>query len=120
MIHDLKNGKAPGLDRISAELLKNLNEQFHKVFVQFFNRILERGDFPEEWAVGIIVLLFKGGDKGNLDNYRGITLLSIFGKLFVGILLQRLNKTVSTYNILNETQIAYRKGYQTSDHIFHA
>ena len=33
MIHDLKNGKAPGLDRISAELLKNLNEQFHKVFV---------------------------------------------------------------------------------------
>ena len=73
MIHDLKNGKAPGLDRISAELLKNLNEQFHKVFVQFFNRILERGDFPEEWAVGIIFLLFKGGDKRNLDNYRGIT-----------------------------------------------
>ena len=73
MIHDLKNGKAPGLDMISAELLKNLNEQFHKVFVQFFNRILERGDFPEERAVGIIFLLFKGGDKRNLDNYRGIT-----------------------------------------------
>ena len=33
MIHDLKNGKVPGLDRISIELLKNLNEQFHKVFV---------------------------------------------------------------------------------------
>ncbi len=73
MIHDLKNGKLPGLEMISAQLLKNLNEQFHKVFVQFFNRILESCHFPEEWAVGIIFLLFKGGDKRNLDNYRGIT-----------------------------------------------
>ena len=76
---------------ISAELLKNLNTKFLVIFVRLFNRILESGDFPEEWAIGIIVLLFKGGDKTNLDNYRGITLLSIFGKLFLGILLQRLH-----------------------------
>ena len=118
MICNLKNGKAPGLDMISAELLKNLNTKFLVIFVRLFNRILESGDFPEEWAIGIIVLLFKGGDKTNLDNYRGITLLSIFGKLFLGILLQRLQNTVSKYDILCENQIAYRKGYQTSDHIF--
>ena len=71
-----------------------------------------------KWAVGIIVLIFKGGAKSSLDNYRGITLLSIFGKLFVGILLQRLQKCISKFEILNENQIAYRKWYQTSDHIF--
>ena len=118
MVANLKTGKAPGLDMISSELLKNLNYKFYLVFVLLFNRVFQSGDFPEEWAIGIIVLLFKGGNKSDLDNYRGITLLSIFGKLFIGILLQRLQKTVAKYEILRENQIAYRKGYQTSDHIF--
>ena len=118
MVANLKTGKAPGLDMISAELLKNLHYKLYIVFVRLFNRVFQSGDFPEEWAIGIIVLLFKGGIKSDLDNYRGITLLSIFGKLFIGILLQRLQKTVAKYEILRENQIAYRKGYQTSDHIF--
>ena len=118
MVRKLKNNKAPGLDMISAELLKNIDERFYHVFVHLFNKILKNGDFPEEWAIGIIVLLFKGGDKSKLDNYRGITLLSIFGKLFIGVLLQRLQNVVLNFQILHENQIAYRKGYQTSDHIF--
>ena len=42
----------------------------------------------------------------------------MFGKLFIGILLQRLQSTISKHEILDENQIAYRKGYQTSDHTF--
>ena len=118
MAKKLKTGKATGLDMINAELLKNLNDNFLQLFTSLFNKLLENGHFPEEWAIGIIVLIFKGGEKDNLDNYRGITLLSIFGKLFVGVLLDRLNKVVSEYHILCENQLAYRKGYQTSDHIF--
>ncbi len=34
------------------------------------------------------------------------------------VLLQRLQKIISVFDILNENQIAYQKGYQTSDHIF--
>ena len=79
MIDKLKTGKASGIDLITAELLKGLNELFLTVFTQLFNKIDDSGDFPEEWAVRIIVLMFKGGDKSNLDNHRGITLLSIFG-----------------------------------------
>ncbi len=68
--------------------------------------------------MGIIVVLFKGGDKTDLNNYRGITLLSIFGKLFLGVLLQRLNNIIAQFEILEENQIGFWKGYQTSDHIF--
>ena len=31
------------------------------------------GEFPEEWDVGIIIILFKGGESNGLNNYRGIT-----------------------------------------------
>ena len=118
MIRKLKTGKASGIDLITAELLKGLNETFLVVFTSLFNKIFDHGEFPEEWAVGIIVLLFKGGDKSDLDSYRGITLLSIFGKLFLGILLERLTTVLDNLKILEENQIAYRKGYQTSDHLF--
>ncbi len=118
MIKRLKNGKASGLDMLGAELLKHLNKKFLRVFTKLFNKLMVSGKFPKEWSVGIIVVLFKGGDKTDLNNYRGITLLSIFGKLFLGILLHRLNNVISQYEILEENQIGFRKGYQTSDHIF--
>ena len=116
MAKKLKNGKCSGLDMLSGELLKHANDKFLHVFTKLFNSLLNSGQFPEEWSVGIIVVLFKGGDKSDLNNYRGITLLSIFGKFFLGVLLDRLNDVISKYKILEENQIGFRKGYQTSDH----
>ena len=118
MIGKLNTGKASGIDLITAELLKGLDESFLIVFTKLFNKIFDHGEFPEEWAVGIIVLLFKGGDKSDLDNFQGITLLRIFGKLSLGILLERLTTMLNNFKILEDNQIAYRKGYQTSDHLF--
>ncbi len=118
MSRKLRYGKAAGLDVFSAELLKIVDDKFLITFTKLFNRLLESGKYPKEWSVGIIVLFFKGGDKSDLNNYRGITLLSIFGKCFLGVLLGRLDTVISTYSILNENQIGFRKGYQTSDHNF--
>ena len=98
--------------------IKLANENFIIVFTKLFNKLLQSGTFPEEWSVGIIVVLFKGGDEADLKNYRGITLLSIFGKFFLGVLFERLNNVVSNFEILEQNQIGFRKGYQTSDHIF--
>ena len=118
MINKLKNNKAAGIDKIVSELLKNLDEPTLSIVVRILNKIFDSGGFPEEWAVGIIVILFKGGEKNDLNNYRGITLLSVIGKLLVGILNKRLTKFVEKYKIVNENQAGFRKGYRTTDHIF--
>ncbi len=47
-------------------------------------------------------------------------LLSIFGKLFLGVILQRLNNAISQFEILEENEIGFKKGYQTLDHIFYS
>ena len=118
MIDKLKDKKAAGIDTIISELLKNLDEPTLKIIVRILNKIFDSGDFPEEWAVGIIVILFKGGERNDLNNYRGITLLSVIGKLLVGILNERLTKFVEKYKIVHENQTGFRKGYRTTDHIF--
>ena len=91
MAKNLKTGKASGLDMLSAELLKQANITFMLVFTKHFNKLLQSGKFSEKWSIGILVVLFKGGDEKNLNNYRDITLSSIFGKFFLGVWLERLN-----------------------------
>ena len=74
--------------------------------------------FPEEWALGVIVILFKDGMKSELNNYRGITLLSMLGTVLVGVLNNRLWEVVDRFDILRENQAGFRHGYRTTDHIF--
>ena len=63
MINKLKSGKAAGIDKIITKLLKNLDDDTVIILVNIFNKIFDSGEFPEEWALGIIVLLFKGGER---------------------------------------------------------
>ena len=114
----LKFEKSAGIDKVIAELLKSLNDRALIVIIKVLNKIFESGEFPEEWAMGIIVPIFKGGAREDLNNYRGITLLSIVGKFFVSILNERLNKFAEKFNIICENQTGFRKSYRTTDHIF--
>ena len=52
------------------------------------------------------------------ENYRPITILSCFSKLFTAVLNTRLTKYVTDNEILEENQAGFRKGYSTSDQIF--
>ena len=91
-IRRLKSGKAPGVDGITAELLKGVNEEFIQALWQVFAKCFEREEIPEEWARGVIVPIPKNQEVKKIENYRGITLLSIVGKAFVSILNERLTR----------------------------
>ena len=54
----------------------------------------------------------------NPENYRPLTLVSCFSKLFTSIISRRLQKFIDEYEILNENQAGFRSGYSTTDHIF--
>ena len=88
------------------------------ILVNIFNKIFDSGEFPEEWALGIIIILFNGGERDDLNNYSGITLLSIVGKLLVSILNEHLTKFDESIKLLHENQDGFRKGYRTTDHLF--
>ena len=60
-INDLKNGKSPGIDQISAELLKRCatNKSFIELLYILFNKLYDDGIFPSSWAEGVIIPIFK-------------------------------------------------------------
>ena len=60
---------------------------------------------PPQWREGLIVNLFKKGDPGN---YRGITLLSVVGKVFCKVLIERLVKYLDRGQVFHEGQAGFR------------
>ena len=88
------------------------------IYVDLFNIILDSGIIPDSWLEGIIRPIHKSGDRQNPENYRPITILSCFGKLFTSILNLRLTTLLEDNAILEENQAGFRKGYATADHIF--
>ena len=87
----LKSRKAPGLDGLTPELLKSGGDSIIIGLESVFRSAWLSGVVPEDWRKGVIVPFWKGkGAKSDCNNYRGITLLSVPGKVFAHVLLQRV------------------------------
>ena len=117
-IRELKRDKAAGHDAIVNEFIINAPLVVHFLLISIFNSMLFLEYFPEIWCIGSIIPIFKSGDKGEATNYRGITLLSIVGKLFTKIMNTRLNEWAERERILTEAQFGFRKERGTTDCLF--
>ena len=119
-IADLKNGKAPGIDSLQAELLKaDIVTSSSWLLTDLFGKIWEQEVVPNDWSQGLIFKLPKNGDLGNCHNWRGITLLSVprkIFKIFCKILLKHIEKAIDT--ALREEQAGFRRGRGCMDQIF--
>ena len=88
-------------------------------FTKLFNILLDTGFIPSDWCIGIIKPLFKNkGSTEDPNNYRGITILSCFGKLFTSILNNRIHFFIESFQALGYEQAGFRPGYSTTGHIF--
>lgn len=83
-----------------------------------FNHIVDNGIYPESWTTGVIVPIYKKGDKNNCSNYMGFTLVNIMTKIVSLLLRNRLNKWCEDETVFNSSQFGFRDGHSTFDAIF--
>ena len=114
-IIQLKNGKASGPDNIPAEALKADIDTSVEMLHSLFEKIWEEEDVPTDWKEGHLVKLPKKGDLSKCSNYRGIMLLSVPGKTFNRILLERIKKAVDPQ--LRDQQAGFRPNRSCLDQI---
>ena len=96
-----------------AEMLKVGGVLVEEMLFKFFGRVWREGEVPKDWERGIVMPLFKKGDRMDLDNYRGITLMDVVGKVFSGILRDRLERFYEGKIV--EEQAGFRKGRGCAD-----
>lgn len=115
-IRTLKKRKAPGIDGIMAELLQAGGEHTVTALHCLFQKVHEKEQIPEDWGKAIITPIYKKGDKSDCKNYRGISLLSVPGKVFTKVLQRRMKCYVE--EAVAEEQAGFRPGRGTVDQLF--
>ena len=78
-----------------------------------FNLSFEQGIFPSSLKVSKVVPIHKKGDKSILSNYRPISILSVFSKLFEKLVHKRLISYLCHKRIIYNKQFGFRPGYST-------
>ena len=117
VVKTLKNGKSPGIDKITAEYIKYAPDTIHEVIADIFNEIAEKGNDVEELIIGILNPLQKPNKKqGPPAQLRPIILLSILRKILTICVMNRIWNRLST-NISAE-QAAYQGGRSTTEQVF--
>ena len=116
-VNKLGCGKASGVDEVKAEYLKSGGYMCAEWMVRLMNVCMRSGKVPKEWMIGCIVPLYKGkGDPLECKNNRGISLLSVPGKVYGRILIERVIE--SSERQIGEEQSGFRKGRSCADQIY--
>ena len=59
----------------------------------------ESGVVPVDWRYAVIVPLYKGkGERNECKNYKGISLLSMVGKIYAGIQIDRVHRVTGGFD----------------------
>ena len=113
LINKLKLNKAPGIDGISNYIIKLSIKTISSILMKLFNQCMDDGVFPDKLKIACIIPLHKGGEKTEPTNYRPISLLPLFGKIFEKIIETRLVKFLDKKKIITPHQFGFRKYYST-------
>ena len=69
--------------------------------------------FPDQLKVAKVCPIFKGGASNDFANYRPISVLPSFSKIFEKAVFNRLSKYISVNDILTPHQYGVRKTFST-------
>ena len=114
IIKDFKNDEASD---ISIYILKKCSSYISHKLSQFFNNFMEPGVFPEVLKTGNITPIYKKDDPQQFGNYRPVSVLPIFSKIFEKIIYSRLYSFLTTMNVIYENQFGFRNNRSTSNAI---
>jgi exonuclease III len=119
-VKQMSTGKAPGPDAIPAEVYKSGGPALNRKLTEMFHSVWESETLPQDFKDATIVHIYKRkGNKRSCDNHRGISLLSIAGKILARVLLNRLLDHLEQGH-LPESQCGFRSGRGTIDMVFAA
>ena len=108
-VNKLQCHKAAGADEKVNDFMKFGGKGMIQLMVLLYNWVWKNEYTPRRWREGVVVNLFKKGDKTGPGNYRGITLLNTVGKVFCKLLNDRIVGVLEKERTISEGQAGFRK-----------
>lgn len=115
-LFQLKRNTAPGPDKITYGMLRNIPDNKLDELLRHINEVWATGELPEEWKEAHVIMLPKPGKLPNTPaNLRPISKTSCMGKLMEKMALNRLEWHLEATNQLAHTLVGFRKHVSTQD-----
>ena len=114
IISKLKNTVSVGVDNIPVNIIKYCSHDISSPLVTIFNQCLSTGFFPDFLKMAKIIPVHKSGAKNIFTNYRPISLLTNFSKIFEKLLYTRLKGFLAKSNIPSKYQYGFQEKKSTA------
>ena len=106
LISGLENSKASDTP---IKIIKRSSHIISPLLASHFNESMSRGIFPDILKVGKITPIYKKDNPELLENYRPVSTLPIFGKIFEKVIYERLYSFMVSENLMTPCQFGFRK-----------
>ena len=111
----MKSGKSTGDDGISLKMCKLSLPVILPHIVCLINLIIKTGIFPDTWKTARVSPIFKSGDMTDLNNYRPISVLCFFSKIYEKHLSTEMKRFMEENSVLNQKQYGFKAKNSTTD-----
>ena len=95
---------------MSIRMIKICGNSLCKPLELIFKSCVIKGEFPSEWKKASVVPVHIKSDKQSLRNYRLISLLPIFGKMFERIIYNNIFEYLTTNKLISYNQSGFKSG----------
>ena len=117
IVKDFNNDKSSDIPIV---VIKHCAPVIASTLCGLYNECIKTGKFPDVLKCGKITPIHKKGPRDDLTNYRPISTLPIFGKIFEKNLYKRIFSFINTKGILSDIQFGFRECHSTSHAIHHS
>ena len=107
LIDQLSNQKTKRQLDIETKFIKLSKYVISTPLSECFNICVTQGTFPTYLKIAEVIPVFKKGDKQMTSNYRPISILSQFDKIFEKMLCNRISDFLDKYKLLNQNQFGF-------------
>lgn len=110
---------APGPDDMPVRLIKCIGADSREQLAKLLTAVIDGEPVPEDWHKGKVTLILKrGGDASSIQDYRPITVTSVFYRLFARVIKEWLSAWAEAKGLLTELQNGFRPGRRLDNNLF--
>ena len=113
IIKDLNNTNSCGSDGIQLKYIRDALPIIIFYITFIVNTSIVTGVFPKPWKYPYVNPFYKSGDRGDVANYRPISILPILSKVLEKIVANQLIDFLESNNLLSESQHGFRPRLST-------
>ena len=106
-LRKLKSNGSGGVDNLPNILLKKIASEISFPLSCSFNATMSSSSIPSDWAMGIVVSVFKKGSTSNVNNYRPTSLTCILCKIMESVIKGTMRCHLLKHKLITKHQHSF-------------